>query len=80
MLRDELRHLEHRDLRLPAEDRLQRIVGIDLRLHLLVLEAVLLDVIPNLLDYLSARKRLVPNYFSERCEYSFELYPSVRRC
>ena len=57
MTRDELRHLEHRDLGLAAEDGLQLVVRIDLGLHLLVLEAILLDVGPELLGELRARER-----------------------
>src|SRR5690606_37755258 len=41
----ELGHLEHRDLRAPAEDRLQLVVGVDLPLVALVLELVGLDVV-----------------------------------
>jgi len=58
VLRDELGHLEHADLALATEDNLQRGIGIDLLLVLLVLETVLLDVVPELLGELRAGERL----------------------
>ncbi len=42
-------HLEHADLAFAVKNRAQRIVSVDLRSLLLVLETVLLDVIPKLL-------------------------------
>src|SRR5688572_33459039 len=52
VLRDELGHLEHRDLLLVAEHRQELLVGVDVAAVLLVLEAVLLDVLPDLLRHL----------------------------
>ncbi len=64
MLRDQLRHLEHRDLGF-SEDRLQVRVGVDVPSVLFILQVVLLDVFPELLDYLSARKHLGPDDLRE---------------
>src|SRR3954451_789236 len=58
VLAHQLRHLEHVDDFLPAEDRLQVVVRVDHALVLLVLEPVLLDVSPQLLRHLGARNRL----------------------
>jgi hypothetical protein len=57
---NELGHLEHRDGLLATEDRLQLVVGVDLGLHLLVLETVLLDVGPELLGELRAGSGAAP--------------------
>ena len=62
---DQLGHLEHADLLLAAEDGFEVVVGIDLGL-LLVLQAVLLDVGPELLGQLGAGKGLVPDDLGER--------------
>src|SRR5438067_10751083 len=51
---DELRHLEHRDGLLAAEDLAERLVGVDVPLLLLVLQIVLLHVGPDLLHHLRA--------------------------
>src|SRR5690606_11220725 len=64
VLVDEGRHLEHVHLRL-AEDRAQAVVGLDHALVLLVLQAVLLDVRPELLGQLGAGQRLGANDFRE---------------
>src|ERR1051326_1088430 len=48
VLADKLRHLEHVDLRLAAEHRLERVVRLDHPLVLLVLQAVFLAVGPQL--------------------------------
>src|SRR5687767_7880389 len=48
---DQLGHLEHRHLRLAAEHSLQLVVGVDHAPVLLVLEAVALDVAPDLLGH-----------------------------
>src|SRR2546425_2836419 len=58
VLAHQLGHLEHVDLRLAAELRLQRVVGFDHPFVLLVLQLVLLDVRPQLLGQLGARERL----------------------
>ena len=52
MTRDELRHLEHANLALAVEDRPHGGVRVDLRPFLFVLQAVLLDVVPELLESL----------------------------
>lgn len=67
MARDEFGHLEHRDLLLAIEDRLQLVIGIDLGLFLSILQAVLLDVCPELLGDLCARKRFVTDNFCQSC-------------
>lgn len=54
IVRDELRHFEHRDLGFTTEDGLQLVIGIDLGPDLLVLETILLDVSPELLGELGA--------------------------
>src|SRR5204863_9769612 len=48
------------------EDHLQVVVGIDHPLVLLVLQAVLLDVGPELLGDLGSRDRLAADHFGER--------------
>ena len=58
MLVDELRHLEHRDLTLPAEHRTQRIIGIDHAAILVVLQTLALDVSPQALGDLCPRQRV----------------------
>src|SRR3954465_2001389 len=65
VLAHQLGHLEHVDRRLAAEHGLQRVVGLDHALVLLVLEAVLLDVRPELLGDFGARHRLRADHFSE---------------
>jgi len=57
LLRHQLGHLEHRNLLLAAEHRLQLFVGIDQALVDRVLQLVLLDVIPDLLRDFGARQR-----------------------
>jgi|Laugresu1bdmlbdd_1035124.scaffolds.fasta_scaffold42879_2 hypothetical protein len=57
MRRDELGHLEHGDLGLPAEDRLEERVGVDVALVLGVLEIVFFDVVPDFLGELAAGER-----------------------
>ncbi len=57
MCRDELRHLEHRDLTLAAEDRLQFVVRENIPLVRGILEIVLLNVYPKLFDHLRSRER-----------------------
>jgi hypothetical protein len=58
VLVDQFGHLEHVDLRLAAEDGLQRGVSLDHPPVLRVLQLVLLDVRPELLGDLGARNRL----------------------
>ena len=55
MGRDELGHLEHADLALAVEDRLERIVRINHGPFFLILTTVLLDVVPKLLGKLGTR-------------------------
>src|SRR5918996_2385072 len=63
---DQLRHLEHRDLPLAAEDRAQAIVGVDHAPLLLILEPVALDVLPQLLRDLRAWHRAITHDGAER--------------
>src|SRR5262249_28920706 len=65
VLVDQLRHLEHRDLLLAAEDRLHLVVAVDHPALLGILEIVLADVGPELLDHLGAGNRLVADDLSE---------------
>src|ERR1019366_10460106 len=65
VLADQFRHLEHVDGLLPAEHGLERLVRVDHAFVLLVLEAVLLDVGPELLRHFSARNRLRSDDFRE---------------
>ena len=58
MARDEFRHLEHAHLALAVEDRAHRVIGIDLGAFLFVLQAVFLDVVPELLGHFGAWERL----------------------
>src|ERR1041385_8328896 len=62
---DELRHLEHRDLFLAAEDRLQIVVGVDHRPLGFVLKPFALDVGPEFFRNLSARQRLASHPFRQ---------------
>src|SRR6185369_2011185 len=61
VLADQCRHRKHVDRRLAVEHGLERGVRVDHAAVLLVLEAVLLDVRPELLRHLCARKRRRPN-------------------
>src|SRR5688500_15350926 len=65
MLADQLRHLEHADRLLAGEHRLQLLVSIDVPLVLRILEAIALDVGPELLGHFSARQRLVADHLAE---------------
>src|SRR5262249_706781 len=65
VLVDQLGHLEHRDLLLAAEDGLQLVVGVDHPPLLRILEIVLADVGPELLDHLGAGNRLVADDLGE---------------
>src|SRR3954470_12725081 len=58
MLADDAGELEHGDLR-PSEDGQEQRIGVDRPLVDRVLQAVRLDVIPQLFDYLRAGNRLV---------------------
>ena len=55
--RDELRHLEHRDLVFAVENLLQFFIREDVPLVRRILKIVLLDVFPKLLDHLRAGHR-----------------------
>src|SRR6185437_7608092 len=59
VLVDELGHLEHRNLALAAEDRLELVIGVDHPTLLRVLQVVALDVRPELFRDLRARHRIV---------------------
>ena len=64
-LKAQLCHLEHGDALLAIKHGLQRIIGIDLRSLLGVLELVLLDVVPELFGEFTARKRLRADNFGQ---------------
>src|SRR5690242_3795041 len=66
VLVDELRHLEHRNRPLATEHRLQLRVGVDVATVLLVLQAVALDIGPDLLRHFGARHRAAANDFRQR--------------
>src|SRR6185437_11242976 len=66
VLVDELGHLEHRDLALATEYRLELVVGVDHATLLRVLEAVPLDVAPELLRDLGAGHHAAADYRTER--------------
>ena len=54
---DELCHLEHGHFALATEEGLELLVREDVALVRRILEIILLDVLPELLDYLTARHR-----------------------
>jgi len=58
---DELGHLEHRDLILAVEEGAELVVCLDIALILRVLEIVLLNVYPELLNDLGAGHRALPD-------------------
>jgi hypothetical protein len=60
MIRDELRHLEHRHLLLSPEDRTELLVGVDKAPIDVVLQLVLLDVVPDLLGDIGAGMGIEP--------------------
>jgi hypothetical protein len=66
MIRDELRHFEHRHFALAAEHRPELLVGIDEAPIDRVLQLVLLDVVPDLLGDFGARHRRCAD---DGCEY-----------
>src|SRR5207253_10699519 len=66
MIRNELRHLEHRNLALAAEYGAELVVGVDESLVDGILKPVLLDVVPDLLRHFSAGKRLRADDRAER--------------
>src|SRR6185312_7629643 len=66
VLVDELGHLEHRDLALATEDRLELVVGVDHTTLLRILKPIALDVRPELLRDLGARKWVVSDDCTER--------------
>ena len=57
MRRDELRHLEHRHFALAAEDRLQLVIRENISLIRWVLQVILLDVDPKLLNHFGSWHR-----------------------
>jgi len=57
MRRDELRHLEHRNLAFTTEDRLQLLIGENVAFVRWVLQVMLLNIYPQLLDHLCSRER-----------------------
>ena len=54
---DELRHLEHRDLALVVEERLQLVIREDVALIGRILKVILLDIFPKLLNDFGAGHR-----------------------
>src|SRR5262245_49060137 len=74
VLRDELRHLEHAHLALPAENRTKLFVRVDHGALGLVLKLVLLDVRPQLLRDLGARNGLAAHDLGERAGRSQRLH------
>ena len=71
MLADELGHLEHIDDLLACEHGLERLIRIDVALVLGVLELILLDVGPELLDDFAAGHR---TFADHRCEFLADLH------
>lgn len=65
MIGDQFGHLKHADRSLSVKHGLKGRVGIDLAFVLLVLQAILLDVIPELAGELGAGKRLSAD---DRCQ------------
>ena len=57
MGRDELRHLEHRDLRLATKYGLEKRVSVDIALVFSVLETVFLNIVPDFLGEFAAGER-----------------------
>src|ERR1044072_4240661 len=78
MLRDQFGHFEHRNGAL-AEDLAQFSISIDVALVLAVLETVLLDVSPELLHDLRARKRRGAYNFGQSSAGSQPLHESSVR-
>lgn len=68
--RDELRHLEHCHLALTAEDWLQLVIREDVALVRRILEIMLLDVDPKLLDHFGSRHWALPD---DRLQFRSEL-------
>ena len=66
MLRNKLRHVEHRHLGFAAEYDLQVRVSVDVSPVLLVLKVILLDVYSKLLHDLGAGYRFGSDDFAER--------------
>src|SRR6187402_3565673 len=65
MLAHNLCEVEHGNLALASEQHFQLCISVDVALVGLVLETVLLNVIPNLFDDLSAGKRLATDDVSK---------------
>jgi len=63
--RNELRHLEHADLLLAAEDRFEGWVGVDHCPLLGILKIVLLDVVPELFGHLATGQRFCADDHAE---------------
>src|SRR5687767_14411527 len=77
---DQLRHLEHRDLLLAAEDGAEPVVGVDHATLLRILEPVALDVLPQLLRDLSAWHGTIAHYGGERSIRLHGLHECRIRC
>ena len=76
MIRYELRHLEHRHLALAAEHSAELVVGVDQPSVHGILQAVLLDVVPDLLRDFGARQRLCADHGAERRRRRHRLHES----
>ena len=61
MLEDQFGHLKHGNLGLSSEQNLEVRVGVDVALLVLVLEAMFLDVGPDLLHHFGARHGTAAN-------------------
>jgi len=68
---DQLGHFKHGDGFLAAEDILQRVVGVDVGAFLLILQAIFLDVGPQLLRHFRAWDRLAAD---DQGEFGVGLY------
>lgn len=68
---NELRHFEHRNFTLSSKYRLELLICHDISLVLRILEIVLLDVLPDLLDHFSTRHRA---FAYDRLEVSGEVH------
>lgn len=66
MLGNKLRHVEHRNLGFAAKHNLQVRIGIDVPSVLLVLQVILLDVDPKLLDDFGTGDRFRSDHLAKR--------------
>src|SRR5438309_11222751 len=71
---DQLGHLEHRHLVSTAEHGLELVVRVDHAAVFLVLEAIALDIAPDLLGHLGARHCAGADYGSKHCARRHRLH------